>query len=198
MCRQRSRTLRLPAALRVAAATAALLTALLVWAPAASAHVLVFPDQVPPRSFTLFTVVCPDERGVALTGLQLAVPAGLVIDSIEPSAGFRAQIVRDQTERAIGLRWTGGRVAPGQMATLRFTALAPSHPDTIRLPAVQTFADGSTQVWHTAAISVVPSATGGGSNATAWIAVGIASLAAVLALAALVVAVRLSQRPRTD
>ena len=169
---------------------------MLVWAPVASAHILIVPDRVAPGSFTLFTVICPDERSAPVTGLQLVVPPSLAVDSIEPASGFRAQIVRDQTRRAIGLRWSGGRVAPGQMVTLRFTALAPTAPGIVHLAAVQTFADGSTEVWHTAGIAVGARPAANGSTTAAWAAVAIAGLAAVVSLVALVVAVRVSRRPR--
>ena len=47
---------------------------LLVFPAAASAHVEMSPDRVDPGSFTLFTVLSPDESEQPLTGLRLTVP----------------------------------------------------------------------------------------------------------------------------
>ena len=163
----------------------------------AAAHVLMFPSRVAPGSFTLFTVVSPDEKTSPLTGLTLDIPPNLVVDSVQPAAGFRTQIVRDQTLRVIGLRWSGGRIPPGQMAVFRFTALAPAHATTIPIPAVQTFADGSTQIWHTASLEIArPSSGGTGASTLSIAALVVAVVAAVVAIAAALGVLRLSRRSK--
>lgn len=160
----------------------------------ASAHVLVVPDRVAPGAFTLFTVISPDEKTTPLTGLTLSIPPGLVVSAVQPAPGFRTQIVRDQTLRTIGLRWSGGRIPPGQMAVFQFTALPPSRDTTIAIPAVQTFADGSTQVWRSAAITVAAPTSSGGSSTIAVVALAVASYAAAMATVAVALLVRLSRR----
>ena len=182
---------------RTSAAAVALAAALLLARPAAaSAHVYVFPDRVTPGTFTLFSVISPDEKTSPLTGLTLNIPPDLIVSAVQPAAGFRTQIVRDQTLRVIGLRWTGGHVPPGQMAVFQFTALPPSGDATITIPAVQTFADGSTEVWHSASLTVGPAPSGGGgSSALSIVALVVAFYAGVTATIAAIIVFRLSRRP---
>ncbi len=184
---------------RTSAAAVALAAALLLALPsAASAHVFVFPNRVTPGTFTLFSVISPDEKTSPLTGLTLNIPPDLIVSAVEPAAGFRTQIVRDQTLRVIGLRWTGGHIPPGQMAVFQFTALPPSGDARITIPAVQTFADGSTEVWHSASLTVgpAPSGGGGGSSALSIVALVVALYAGVTATIAAIIVFRLSRRPR--
>jgi uncharacterized protein YcnI len=159
--------------------------ALLAMPATALAHVELDPARVAPGSFTLFTILSPDEATVPLTGLRITIPAGMTVDSAAGTPGFTTRIVRDQTHRIAVLSWQGGHVAPGDLALFRFSA-AVSGGGTLRPVAVQTFADGSSRVWHTPTVEVAGTA-GGGSDTVAR---GIAVVALAVAAAAVALALR--------
>jgi len=152
--------------------------ALLAFPAAASAHVEMSPDRVDPGSFTLYTVLSPNESEQALTGLRLTVPAGMEVDSAAGTPGFTTQLVRDQSHRIVAISWQGGSVTPDDLALFRFSASVGSDQTTLHLVGVQTFADSSTKVWKTPAVEVAKE-SGGSSMDTA---------SGVLAAAALVLA----------
>ena len=104
------RTVRAHTAVLVVAVAALVLPGI------ASAHVELTPDRVAPGSFTLFTVLSPNESAQRLTGLELTIPAGLLVDSVSDAAGFTTRVVEDPQHRVAGLSWQGGSVAPERLA----------------------------------------------------------------------------------
>ena len=155
---------------------AAACAALAVFAATASAHVLIRPDRAPPHTLELFTVLSPDERSVALTGLRLSIPEALVVSSIADTPGYTAEIVRDQNFRPVALSWQGGHTPPAHVALFHFVALTPAHAGAVTLTGVQTFADGSTRIWRSARLVVADAAGGtpGGDDDRAILAAAVA------------------------
>ena len=130
------------------------LAAALAYPPAAAAHVEMTPGRVAPSSFTLFTVLSPNESEQPLTGLRLQIPNGMRVEGAADTPGFTTRPIFDSRHRLSMLSWTGGAVAPDGLALFRFSAGVGSTQGTLRLDAVQTFADGSTKAWKTAEIAV--------------------------------------------
>jgi uncharacterized protein YcnI len=153
---------------------ALMLSALVVFPATASAHVEVSPDRVDPSSFTLFTVLSPNESSQPLTGLRLSIPPGLEVDQMADAAGFTSQVVEDQAHRAVALSWQGGSVAPDRLATFQFSASVGDTTGELRLVGVQSFADGSTKTWRSPVIDVRSSASGHDSTARALAAAALA------------------------
>jgi len=135
--------------------TAALVAALVCLAlPAvAAAHVELAPDRVAPGSFTLFTVLSPNENTQRLTGLQLTIPPGLLVSSVADTPGFTTKVVQDQAHRVAGLSWQGGNVAPTRLALFRFSGVA-NATGLLQLTGIQHFSDGSTRLWRSPVIDV--------------------------------------------
>ena len=103
--------------------------ALLVFPAAAAAHVEMSPDRVDPGSFTLYTVLSPDEGEQPLTGLRLTVPDGMEVDAAAATPGFTTELVRDQAHRIVAISWQGGSVAPDELGLFRFSASVGSRRD---------------------------------------------------------------------
>ncbi|MGZ4431428.1 MAG: DUF1775 domain-containing protein [Gaiellales bacterium] len=164
---------------------ALMLSALAVFPATASAHVELSPGRVDPGSFTLFSVLSPNESSQPLTGLRLTIPAGLEVDQMADAAGFTSQAVEDQTHRIVALSWQGGSVPPDRLATFQFSASVGSTTGELRLVGVQSFADGSTKTWRSPVIDVRSTASGGDSTARALaaaaLAVALGGVAAMLA-----------------
>jgi uncharacterized protein YcnI len=161
--------------------------ALLAFPAAASAHVEMSPDRVDPGSFTLFTVLSPNESEQPLTGLRLTVPDGMEVDAAAATPGFTTQLVRDQSHRVVAISWQGGSVAADDLALFRFSASVGSSETTLHLVGLQTFADGSTKVWKTPVVEVAKESAGSSSDTTGR---GLSAAALGLAAAALAVSFR--------
>jgi MYXO-CTERM domain-containing protein len=160
---------------------------LLVFPAAASAHVEMSPDRVDPGSFTLFTVLSPNESNQPLTGLRLTVPGGMDVDAAAATPGFTTELVRDQAHRIVAISWQGGSVAPDDLGLFRLSASVGSSEATLHLVGVQTFADGTTRIWKTPVVEVAKESAGSGSDTTSRI---LAAAALGLAAAALAFSVR--------
>jgi uncharacterized protein YcnI len=156
---------------------------LLVFPAAASAHVEMSPDRVEPGSFTLFTVMSPNEAEQPLTGLRLTIPEGMEVDGAASTPGFTTQVVRDQSHHIVAISWQGGSVEPEDLALFRFSASVGSDEGTIHLVGVQTFADGSTKVWKSPEVDVEAESSGS-SDSTSRVLAGAAIGLAAVALAA--------------
>jgi uncharacterized protein YcnI len=168
-----------------AAALALAAIAALAFPASAAAHVLLSPNTVAPHSFMLYTVLSPNERDSPLTGLSLTIPENLEVDAVADTPGFTESELTDQSHRIVGLRWSGGRVAPGKLALFHFTGSV-GDAGTIHLTGLQTFANGTTEVWRTPQI-VVGAAAGSSSDTLAR---ALSAVAVVLAAIAVVIAWR--------
>ena|SRR5437763_8829094 len=158
---------------RALLATAA---AALVFPASAAAHVQI--TQVAEGEGALLTVTSPNEnQSQDLTGLRVTVPDGLTVAEIADAPGFTAQIVRDQSGKAVALSWQGGKVAPQHLAVFQFSGA--DSGGSMALTAVQTFADGGTKVWKPEL-----SEASGTSSSSDDVARAVAGAALVVALAA--------------
>jgi uncharacterized protein YcnI len=171
-----------------AAALALAAIAALAFPASAAAHVLLSPNTVAPHSFMLYTVLSPNERDSPLTGLSLTIPESLEVDAVSDTPGFTESELTDQSHRIVGLRWSGGRVAPGKLALFHFTGSV-GGAGTIHLTGVQTFANGTTEVWRTPQI-VVGAAAGSSGGSSDTLARALSAVALVLAAIAVVIAWR--------
>ena len=169
----------------VAAGSAALALAL---APAAWPHAEITPSVVEAGEGQLFTLVVPTEKEDADTiRVDLTYPDGFEIDSFVPS--------RDWQRIAGGrsVTWNGGRVPHEEAATFQFVGSAQDAKD-YTFGVRQLYSDGSVVNWSGPEDSDTPApvlqvesslADGDGTPLVAWIALGVAGLAVVLAAGAI-------------
>ena len=177
-------------------ATVLVATAALVTASVASAHAHVSPPLVVSGESQVFTLAVPTEKeNASTTKVELTPPDGFSIDSFTASPGWKRSIEQTGSgEDAVitKVTWDGGEVPPGEATSFSFlgrTDSAKSYTFGVR----QTYSDDSVVDWSGPESSDTPAPTieskdslgGGGSSTVAWIALGIALLAAVLAAVAL-------------
>ena len=133
---------------------------LLVFAPVASAHVTVNPNEVPADSFSRFAVRVPTERPNAdTTKVVLSLPKGLFFVSFQPKPGWKRTVTMEkldqpvevfgekQTERVATVTWEGGKIAPGEFDEFGLSAKVPAEQTTLVFPAVQTYSNGEVVRW---------------------------------------------------
>src|SRR5919197_3474048 len=96
---------------------AAAATVALVLAREASAHAIVSPPVAKAKVMQQFTLSVPtEEKGARTTLVQLSFGKDFVIDSFEPSPGWK------RVEHGQSVMWSGGSVRTGEDAVFRFNA----------------------------------------------------------------------------
>lgn len=123
--------------------------ALTLIASVAHAHVSVRPRESKPGATEKYIVRVPTEGKVATTSVELDVPSGVVVDSVEPMDGVKADIKREGG-RIVSITWTV-TIDPGANREFTFTAKNPSDGAEIAWKAHQRYADGTSSEWVGAA-----------------------------------------------
>lgn len=154
------------------ALTGALAGAVLaVFAPAASAHVTVQPNEAIVGSFSRFVVRVPNERPDADTTKVVVNLPPLAFVSFEPKDGWKRKVKMVQldepldvfgqeiTETVGRVTWKGGRIRPGEFLEFGFSARMPDDEETLTFEALQTYTGGEVVRWTGAPDSETPAAT---------------------------------------
>lgn len=183
---------------------------LLALATPARGHMVVEPASSAAGGPQRYTLVVPTEGASATVRVELRLPMGMDVVALEAKPGWEASN-NPFPVGAATLRWSGGRIPPGQMTTFEFLATNPPAARTLEWNAAQWFEDGTSERWgqggpadHAASTTTLVAAAaagdaGGvaatGTPAALWI-VALASCA--LAVAALLAALsgrRAASRP---
>ena len=132
---------------------------------AASAHVTVSPGSATAGSYALITVKVPNESATAATNkLELSLPAATPFASVSyvPVPGWTTELIRTTlptpatvngsqvTEAVTRVIWTaqpGHEITAGQLQAFQLSVGPVPDTDTIALPAVQSYTDGSVVNW---------------------------------------------------
>ena len=142
-------------------------SALLV-ATAAQAHVSVRPRESKAGATEQYIVRVPTEGKVATTSVEIEIPQGVTVNSVEPADGVKSEMKREGG-RVVSIRWTV-TIDPGQNRELAFVGKNPSDGTEIIWKAHQRYADGTSSEWIGAAgtrqpapvTKLTPAAAGGG------------------------------------
>jgi uncharacterized protein YcnI len=118
---------------------------LLVVAPAATAHVVVVPEESDAGGWERYTLIVPTEEKSPTVRIELKLPAGVDVMGIE-SNGWQA-VHEPFPLGAAKLRWSGGRIPPGELLTFDFLVWNPKTPQTLRWDATQWYEDGTSDHW---------------------------------------------------
>ena len=132
----------------------ALIAALLLAAGTASAHVTVRPAEAGLGETVTYTVRVPSEGEVATTSVEVEIPAGVTVASVEGAAD--SYELKKTQSRTTAIVWKTA-IPPGERAELKFTAQNPAKGTEIVWKAHQHFQDGSHADWVEAKGSKRPS-----------------------------------------
>jgi len=146
----------------------AVLAFMFLWAGIASAHVTVDPNQVPADSWQKFVIKVPNEKDIATTKVEVRVPDGAEVMSIEPVNGWTFNAQKDQNGKMTALIWTAedkGLLA-GQFIEFPIMAKVAKDAKSLQWKAYQTYSDGSVVKWigpedseHPASVTKIVTAT---------------------------------------
>lgn len=114
-------------------------------ASTAQAHVSVRPRESKPGATEKYIVRVPTEGKVATTSVELDIPSGVTVDSVEPMDGVKADIKRVGS-RIVSITWTVA-IEPGTNREFTFTAKNPTDGTEIAWKAHQRYADGTSSEW---------------------------------------------------
>lgn len=142
---------------------------ILLVATAAQAHVSVRPRESKAGATEMYTVRVPTEGKVATTSVELEIPAGVTVTSVDPADGVKSEMKRDGG-RVVSITWTV-TIDPGQNRELVFTAKNPNEGTDIVWKAHQRYGDGTSSEWVGAAgtrqpapVTKLTAATAGGAQ----------------------------------
>lgn len=117
-----------------------------LFAPVASAHVVVSPRETLTATYQTFTVSVPNERDTSTTALRIAVPKEIA--SVTPTALTGWHITTTKSDDRISeIRWSGGEIPVGQRIDFSFSARTPDNATELQWKAYQTYADGTVVAW---------------------------------------------------
>jgi uncharacterized protein YcnI len=110
----------------------------------AQAHVRVFPLESRPGATETYTMYVPTEGKSATVSVELDVPDGVNIVSIDgPPDAF---VLRKNGTRIEAIAWKAS-IPPGENQAFRFVASNPGTPGQIAWKAHQQLADGTRNDW---------------------------------------------------
>ena len=128
--------------------------AAMLLASAAQAHVSVRPRESKPGATEKYIARVPTEGKVATTSVEIDIPAGVVVESVEPADGVKSEMKREGG-RVVSIIWTV-TIEPGANRELTFAAKNPGEGAEIAWKAHQRYADGTSSEWVGAAGSRQP------------------------------------------
>jgi uncharacterized protein YcnI len=136
-------------------------TAVLVLAPAAAAHVTLNPREWEADGFARFAIRVPNERDdAATTRITLKFPEEVLSASFQPIEGWSRTVKtatldepievegEQVTERIDTVTWSGGRIRPGEFQEFGVSFKTPNEPGSeLAFPTVQRYSSGEVVRW---------------------------------------------------
>jgi uncharacterized protein YcnI len=116
----------------------------LLFAPAALAHVTVWPQQSRAGMAERYTVRVPTERNVSTMSVELEVPPTVTVTGVLAPAGFTYEIKREGN-RIVSITWTQ-EIKSGEVGEFVFFARNPAASQIV-WKAHQRYADGQVEDW---------------------------------------------------
>lgn len=126
-----------------------------VLSPPALAHVTLSPTETHASERTVYTVRMPNERKVASTRLDLAIPGGVKVMSFRQVPGWALDVERGADGAIVGAHWTG-TLMPEEYVEFAVMARNPDQPVELVWNARQSYADGTVVEWSGAPGSKTP------------------------------------------
>lgn len=115
------------------------------FATAAEAHVSVRLRESKAGATEKYTVRAPTEGKVATTSVELEIPQGVTVQSVEPADGAKSEMKREGG-RVVSITWTV-TIDPAQNRELVFVAKNPGDAREIVWKAHQRYVDGTSSEW---------------------------------------------------
>lgn len=130
--------------------------AIALGATAAQAHVAVLPRESIAGSTEKYTMRVPDEKNIPTVRMEAEFPAAAEVISVDPKEGWKIELKKDSTGRIVAAVWSGGSIAPREIAEFGFQALNPNEETKLVWKVIQVYEDGTKSEWTGPAGSRTP------------------------------------------
>ncbi len=167
---------------------ALMLLALAASAGSADAHVTVTPREAAAKSAPQLTIRVPSEKDIPTESIRVEFPAELQVLRLKPTAGWTAEVERNESGRIIAVTYAGSKISREEYQEFSLIARLPEQPGPIRLKAFQRYAGGIEVAWVNAAepqpaptITVTPIVAPAAAGADAFAAPAASTAAAASA-----------------
>lgn len=114
------------------------------FAATAQAHVTLRPLEAAPGATVAYSVRVPSEGESATTSVELEIPAGVTVVSVQGAAD--SYTVKKTGDRITAITWKTA-IPAGERSEVNFTAQLPATGTEIAWKAHQFFADGTRADW---------------------------------------------------
>ncbi|MED4072620.1 YcnI family protein [Priestia endophytica] len=143
---------------KVTTILAALLLSTISFAGAASAHVVVYPQEVTQGSYEKFTVRVPTEKDIPTTKVKIDIPKDVEISRFEPKAGWTYELEKDSSGLIKSVTWTatGEGLSATEFGEFSMQGKVGDSAEKIAWKAYQTYKDGSVVAWEGPADAELP------------------------------------------
>ena len=166
--------------MRLTAAAALTVAATLALAAPALAHVTAVPTFLGAGQRGAVTLVAPNEREEAMTGLSITVPTGLsIVEAVPPGAGWQGAV------EGATATWTGGSLPAGTVSSFSLVLDASGDPGDVTLDTRQLY-PGDEEVRWPVAFTILPGSGSAGSSSTVLVVVMAIGLLLIATLGAVV------------
>ncbi|CAH0117900.1 MULTISPECIES: YcnI family protein [unclassified Paenibacillus] len=135
-----------------------LLVSMLLFAGAASAHVVVYPQETKQGAYEKFTVRVPNEKDIATVKVQVRIPETAAISRVEPKPDWNYEMEKDESGTVTSITWTstGAGIQDGEFVEFNMQGKVADDAAQIVWKAYQTYEDGSVVEWTGAEDSETP------------------------------------------
>ena len=121
--------------------------AIVLGATAAQAHVAVLPRESIAGATEKYTMRVPDEKNIPTVRMEAEFPAAAEVISVDPKDGWQIELKKDSTGRIVGATWSGGSIAPREIAEFGFQARNPNEETKLVWKVIQVYEDGTKSEW---------------------------------------------------
>ena len=122
---------------------------MLAFAGIASAHVVVYPQQVLQGTYEKFTVRVPSEKDVATKMVKVELPKGVDISRVKALPGWTYKFEKDSSDKVTSITWTAEDkgISSTEFGEFEMQGKVSDDADKLIWKAYQTYEDNSLVKW---------------------------------------------------
>lgn len=113
----------------------------------ASAHAVMYPQQVTAGSYEKFVLRVPTEKDIPTVAVRVEVPEGFSVSRVQPLPGWEYELERDDSGHVTAVSWSGGEIGPTEFQEFVIQGRTAPEPGPYAWRAWQTYSDGTVVAW---------------------------------------------------
>ena len=89
----------------------------------------------------------PDEKNIPTVRMEAEFPAAAEVISVDAKEGWKIELKKDPAGKIVGAIWSGGSIAPRDIAEFGFQARNPNEETKLVWKVIQIYEDGTKSEW---------------------------------------------------